>query len=74
MANESLNKAKVEKNDEFYTLMEDIENELSRYDFSQFKDKIVYCNCDDPTWSNFFKFFTGCLLLTKKCDDFFTVD
>jgi len=58
MANESLNKAKVEKNDEFYTLMEDIENELSRYDFSQFKDKIVYCNCDDPTWSNFFKFFT----------------
>lgn len=58
MANKSLNKAKVEKNDEFYTLMEDIENELSRYDFSQFKDKIVYCNCDDPTWSNFFKFFT----------------
>ncbi len=58
MANQSLNKAKIEKNDEFYTLMSDIENELSRYDFSQFKDKIVYCNCDDPTWSNFFKFFT----------------
>lgn len=58
MANDSLNKAKIEKNDEFYTLMEDIENELSRYDFSQFKDKVVYCNCDDPTWSNFFKFFT----------------
>lgn len=56
--NNSLNKAKVAKNDEFYTLMSDIENELSRYDFNQFKDKIVYCNCDDPTWSNFFKFFT----------------
>ena len=58
MANSSLNKAKIEKNDEFYTLMQDIENELSRYDFAHFKDKIVYCNCDDPTWSNFFKFFT----------------
>ena len=58
MANFSLNKAKIEKNDEFYTLMQDIENELSRYDFAHFKDKIVYCNCDDPTWSNFFKFFT----------------
>ena len=56
--NSSLNKAKEVKNDEFYTLMEDIENELSKYDFNIFKDKIVYCNCDDPTWSNFFKFFT----------------
>ena len=56
--NNSLNKAKVVKNDEFYTLMSDIENELSKYDFNQFKDKIIYCNCDDPTWSNFFKFFT----------------
>lgn len=54
--NNSLNKAKVVKNDEFYTLMSDIENELSKYDFNQFKDKIIYCNCDDPTWSNFFKF------------------
>jgi len=57
-ANSSLNKAKIVKNDEFYTLMSDIENELSKYDFTQFNDKIVYCNCDDPTWSNFFKFFT----------------
>lgn len=56
--NNSLNKAKIVKNDEFYTLMEDIENELSKYDFNLFKDKIIYCNCDDPTWSNFFKFFT----------------
>ncbi|MDR2047407.1 MAG: adenine-specific methyltransferase EcoRI family protein [Clostridiales bacterium] len=56
--NSSLNKAKEIKNDEFYTLMEDIENEISKYDLAQFKGKIVYCNCDDPTWSNFFKFFT----------------
>lgn len=57
MANTSLNKAKEVKNDEFYTLIEDIENEISKYDLIQFKDKIIYCNCDDPTWSNFFKFF-----------------
>jgi hypothetical protein len=37
--------------------MPDIENEISQYDFTLFRDKIVYCNCDDPTWSNFFKFF-----------------
>lgn len=55
--NNSLNKAKEVKNDEFYTLMNDIENELSKYDFKQFQGKIIYCNCDDPTWSNFFKFF-----------------
>lgn len=56
--NKFLHPSKAEKNDEFYTLMEDIKNELSQYDFSQFKNKVVYCNCDDPTWSNFFKFFT----------------
>jgi len=57
MAQKTLSSAKKEKNDEFYTLMEDIENEISQYDFSHFKNKVVYCNCDDPTWSNFFKFF-----------------
>jgi len=57
MSNNSLNLAKVAQNDEFYTLMEDIENEITQYDFSQFKNKVVYCNCDDPTWSNFYKFF-----------------
>lgn len=55
--NTATRQAQANKNDEFYTLMEDIENELSQYDFAQFKNKIVYCNCDDPTWSNFFKFF-----------------
>jgi hypothetical protein len=60
MANnrESLGKSKEIKNDEFYTLLEDIENEIGQYDFSEFKNKIVYCNADDPTWSNFFVFFT----------------
>jgi hypothetical protein len=57
MAQKTLSSAKDAKNDEFYTLMPDIENEISQYDFTLFKDKIVYCNCDDPTWSNFFKFF-----------------
>ncbi len=57
MANESLKKSRDLKNDEFYTFMNDIENEISTYDLTQFKDKVIYCNCDDPTWSSFFKFF-----------------
>jgi len=57
MAQKTLSSAKTAKNDEFYTLMEDIENEISQYDFNLFKEKVIYCNCDDPTWSNFFKFF-----------------
>ena len=47
MSNTNLNNAKREKNDEFYTQLEDIEKELSYYT-SHFKDKVVYCNCDDP--------------------------
>ena len=54
--NSSLKKSRDEKNDEFYTNISDIENEISRYDLTQFSNKVVYCNCDDPTWSNFFKF------------------
>lgn len=55
--NSNLHAAKVAKNDEFYTRLEDIENELKHYkDF--FKGKTVYCNCDDPKESNFFKFFS----------------
>lgn len=54
--NANLNKAKDAKNDEFYTQREDIERELSHYkDF--FRDKVVYCNCDDPVESEFWKFF-----------------
>lgn len=54
--NANLNKAKKTKNDEFYTRLEDIEEELAHYT-KHFKDKVVYCNCDDPTSSNFWNFF-----------------
>lgn len=56
MANKSLNQAKKDKNDEFYTQLADIENELRLYK-QYFKDKVVFCNCDDPFESNFFKYF-----------------
>ena len=56
MANENLHNAKRAKNDEFYTQLSVIENELKYYtDF--FKGKVVYCNCDDPLESNFTKYF-----------------
>lgn len=55
--NENLGKAKKEKNDEFYTLLSDIEKEMKYYK-EQFKDKVVYCNCDDARQSNFFKYFS----------------
>ncbi len=54
--NQKLHKAKTEKDDEFYTKIDDIENELRHYT-DCFKDKTVLCNCDDPFESNFFKFF-----------------
>lgn len=53
---ENLRRAKVNKKDEFYTQLGDIENELKHYK-SHFKDKVVYCNCDDPLASNFFLYF-----------------
>lgn len=52
----NLHSAKKAKNDEFYTTLEVIENELKHYK-QHFKDKVVYCNCDDPNISNFFKYF-----------------
>lgn len=55
--NEHLIKASKSKKDEFYTQLSDIEKELRHYK-SHFKDKIVYCNCDDPRVSNFFHFFS----------------
>ena len=48
-----LKKAKQNKNDEFYTQLSDIENELKHYK-SHFKNKVVFCNCDDARISNFF--------------------
>ena len=56
MGNKNLRKAKKEKNDEFYTQITDIEKELKYYK-EQFKDKTVFCNCDDPEYSNFWKYF-----------------
>lgn len=50
--NENLSAAKNAKKDEFYTQLVDIENELRHYK-EHFKDKIVFCNCDDPYESNF---------------------
>ena len=55
--NANLHNAKSAKNDEFYTMLTDIEKEMKYYR-SQFKDKVVYCNCDDARESNFFKFFS----------------
>lgn len=56
MANKNLHNAKESKNDEFYTQLEDIEKELSHYRH-HFEGKVVFCNCDDPYESNFFKYF-----------------
>ena len=56
MANKSLHAAKDAKNDEFYTRIEDINEEMNNYE-DKFRDKIVFCNCDDPKWSNFWKYF-----------------
>lgn len=55
--NQNLTKAKSAKNDEFYTQLTDIEKELIHYR-CHFKNKVVYCNCDDPRASNFFFYFS----------------
>lgn len=54
--NNNLHTSKKESNAEFYTLLPDIENELKYYK-EHFKWKVVFCNCDDPYESNFFKYF-----------------
>lgn len=58
MTNKNLHKAHKAKKDEFYTQLIDIEKELKHYK-EQFKNKVVYCNCDDPFESNFFKYFAS---------------
>lgn len=55
-SNTILNKAGTAKADEFYTQLSDIEAEMRHYK-DQFKDKVIFCNCDDPYESNFFKYF-----------------
>ena len=54
--NWNLRKANKAKNDEFYTQLSDIEKELGHYK-EHFKWKTIFCNCDDPEESNFFKYF-----------------
>lgn len=54
--NAALHKAKDAKKDEFYTQLEDINNELRHYR-EHFRGKTVLCNCDDPRVSNFFTYF-----------------
>src|SRR5436305_13922992 len=54
--NRALAKAKSAKQDEFYTQLCDIENELKHYK-SQLRGKTILCNCDDPFESNFFRYF-----------------
>ena len=56
MGNKSLQSASKAKNDEFYTQISDIENECSNYK-EYFRGKTIFCNCDDPYESNFFKHF-----------------
>lgn len=56
--NKLLQNAKKLKSDEFYTQLSDIESELQHYK-SHFENKVVYCNCDDPRISNFFKYFAA---------------
>jgi hypothetical protein len=58
--NKNLNNAKDTKNDEFYTPLSTIKEEIDayyEYDKNVFKDKVVYLNCDNPYESNFFKYF-----------------
>lgn len=54
--NKNLSKARNAKNDEFYTRLEDIQDELYRYE-KHFKDKVIFCNCDDHYESNFWFYF-----------------
>lgn len=58
--NESLKRAKKEKDDEFYTEYSDIEKEMNaylEYNPTVFRDKIILLPCDDPEWSNFTRYF-----------------
>ena len=54
--NSNMHKARKVKNDEFYTQLTDIERELLHYR-DKFKGKVIYCNCDDPVESEFYRYF-----------------
>lgn len=66
MANKHLNQAKGAKNDEFYTRLENINNELRHY-CEHFRGKTILCNCDDPRISFFSSYFAyNCEFLGLK--------
>ena len=70
MANKNLTDAKLAKNDEFYTQYNDIQKEIEAYlefDVNAFRNKTVYCNCDDPYESNFFRYFVFIDFLLRWC-------
>lgn len=54
--NSQMHKARTIKNDEFYTRIDDINAEMKYYK-EHFKNKVIYCNCDDPTESKFYQHF-----------------
>ena len=56
MPTNQFEQTKKNKADEFYTQLPDIESEMCHYR-EQFRGKVVFCNCDDPYESNFFKYF-----------------
>lgn len=57
LVNAKLSDVKNDKTDKFYTRLGDIEKELNEYDPAVFKDKVIFCNCDDSASSNFWIFF-----------------
>lgn len=54
--NKNLHSSRVAKQDEFYTLFETVNEELKHYK-KHFRNQVVFCNCDDPEHSNFYKYF-----------------
>lgn len=54
--NEALSNRNRDPRDEFYTQLTDVEAELRHYR-DQLRGKVVFCNCDDPYESSFFKYF-----------------
>lgn len=74
--NNSLHNAMSSKKDEFYTQYDDITKELQHYK-EHFRDKVVYCNCDHPAQSEFYKYFRnnfGELKLKKLIATYYSVD
>lgn len=59
--NRNLHQAKQVKQDEYFTPLADIEKELAFYR-SHFQNQVVYCNCDDPQHSNFWRYFVQILM------------